>query len=553
MDSRQPYGGLVTQLKRYLEAQSVTKSSSSRDTIERPEIDLGLSDQERDDDFTKYVLALIDKNIGEEIESYIKTSPLLFLRSLTEFIGTLARLDRGNDYTRDLMTPFYKELMEDVSPRLETGGLNSVQIKVIRDAEKRFNKGVASHLGFRSRLPEAAVAQSATELAQRMYAEFTKSAKSQHDRLQLLLALDGLITYSRCELSFDVIDLDFLIYCLDDLKRSTNVGAKGRTESEFESLAKLQSQIELAVAEKLKATLPENLTRNTSSVLLSLGISSGARPESFGRVIVDFFSTTQPHVALDSGWWSALTLAELLDTCKSSSVLREAILESTKKDSWLSNTFSKFTANVSSVQDLGLTFDSYVFFGIPDAQGLMKIWKLVSAKSDLLQEIEMLLAEAPLQELEKTGKASLQKITLEFEEETATLQSEIEKLKEALKHMDSAILRSQEALGGSKAELEAGIAKRFSEAIGRLVRRIEREFGKNSFQSILEKESNSLSRLGIELLLSGSEVEYDPVRHDAVGHNPALGDLVTIVETGLLLANGDTRITILKALVRPSS
>jgi hypothetical protein len=528
LDSRQPYGGLVTQLKRYLEAQSVTKSSSSRDTIERPEIDLGLSDQERDDDFTKYVLALIDKNIGEEIESYIKTSPLLFLRSLTEFIGTLARLDRGNDYTRDLMTPFYKELMEDVSPRLETGGLNSVQIKVIRDAEKRFNKGVASHLGFRSRLPEAAVAQSATELAQRMYAEFTKSAKSQHDRLQLLLGLD-------------------------DLKRSTNVGAKGRTESEFESLAKLQSQIELAVAEKLKATLPENLTRNTSSVLLSLGISSGARPESFGRVIVDFFSTTQPHVALDSGWWSALTLAELLDTCKSSSVLREAILESTKKDSWLSNTFSKFTANVSSVQDLGLTFDSYVFFGIPDAQGLMKIWKLVSAKSDLLQEIEMLLAEAPLQELEKTGKASLQKITLEFEEETATLQSEIEKLKEALKHMDSAILRSQEALGGSKAELEAGIAKRFSEAIGRLVRRIEREFGKNSFQSILEKESNSLSRLGIELLLSGSEVEYDPVRHDAVGHNPALGDLVTIVETGLLLANGDTRITILKALVRPSS
>ena len=47
--------------------------------------------QERDDDFTKYVLALIDRNIGEDTESYIKTSPLLFLRSLTGFIGTLAR------------------------------------------------------------------------------------------------------------------------------------------------------------------------------------------------------------------------------------------------------------------------------------------------------------------------------------------------------------------------------------------------------------------------------------------------------------------------------
>lgn len=553
MDSRQTYGGLVLQLKRYLEGKNVNDVSSSRDTIERPEIELGLSDQERDDDFTKYVLALIDKKIGDDIETYIKTSPLLFLRSLTEFIGTLARLDRGHDYTRGLMTPFYKELIEDVAPRLEIGGLNSAQIKVIRDAEKRFNKGAASHLGFHSRLPEAAVAQSSTELAQRMYAEFTKSTKSQNDRLQLLLALDGLITYSRCEISFDVIDLDFLIYCLDDLKRSASVSANGRTETDFESLAKLQSQIELAVTEKLKATLPEKLTPETSSVLLGLGISNGARPESFGRVIVNFFSTTQPDVTLDSAWWSGLTLAELLDTCKSSSVLRAAILESTRKEDWISNTVSKFIANVSSVQDLGLAFDSYVFFGMPDAQGLMKIWKLISAKSDLLQEIETLLAEAPLQELELAGKASLQKITLEFEHQTAELQSEIEKLKEALKHMDSAILRSQEALGGSKAEFEAGIAKRFSEAIGRLVRRMEREFGKNTFQSILAKESNSLSRIGIELLLSGSEVEYDPVRHDAVGHSPAVGDLVTIVETGLLLANGDTRMTILKALVRPSS
>jgi hypothetical protein len=547
------YSGLLNQLKRYFEGLQIDKGSASRDTISRTELESALSEKEFNDALTKYVLSLIDKKISEEAESYISSAPMSFLHSITEFIDGLAHLDRGNIYTKDLMAPFFNQLLSDFGPRLETGGLTSGQVKKIRDAEKRFNQGANSDLGFSTRLSSSAVAKDAEKLFSRMYAEFTISPRSHKDRIQFLQAVDALINFSKFASSFAITELDFLVLFLDDLKRSAIIGSGGRPEIEFGSLSKLRSQIETALLDKLRVTAPEHLADNTSNMLLELGMSAGAKPESFGLAVVNFYSSPQPLVALNSRWWKTLSLGEILDICKSSSTLREAIRESDKREGWLNETVLNFLAEAGSLHDLSIAFDSNTLFGKPDVHGVTKIWKSLSAKSDLLGGIEAVIIEEPLAEAKRAGKDALQKTSKSFEEQIEKLIAEVTKLKGDLRNIDSAIVRSQESLGGSKAEMEAGISKRYSEALGRLIRRVEREAAKTPIPALLAKESNSLSRLGIQLLVSGTEVSYDINCHDAIGYNPEIGDRVVIVETGVLLAIGDTRITVLKALVRPAS
>jgi hypothetical protein len=113
------YSGLLNQLKRYFEGLQIDKGSASRDTISRTELESALSEKEFNDALTKYVLSLIDKKISEEAESYISSAPMSFLHSITEFIDGLAHLDRGNIYTKDLMAPFFNQLLSDFGPRLE--------------------------------------------------------------------------------------------------------------------------------------------------------------------------------------------------------------------------------------------------------------------------------------------------------------------------------------------------------------------------------------------------------------------------------------------------
>jgi hypothetical protein len=206
-----------------------------------------------------------------------------------------------------------------------------------------------------------------------------------------------------------------------------------------------------------------------------------------------------------------------------------------------------------AIQDLLIGITAHQLFQKPTSEELIKLWKLISPSSELLQEISASLIELPLTEASRLAAVELEKIRILHQTDVDRLNEKLAQAKEDADKLMAALESRGNFVSEARGDVELGVARKYGEALARLIRRLERDSSKSSLKVILERESAGLKRLDIQLLPAGEESNFDPSIHDSAGLQIALGGKVETLESGALLTIGDKTITLMKAVVKPSS
>ena len=551
MASKPDYDNLLSKLDQYLEGKYGKVEGSSKITLTRPELELALSAQNRESDFVEYLLGVIDGAVPSSAESSVSESPVKFVYAFTEFISKFIDT-KANTHTRDLRKHFYEACMRDFELRPESALINREQSSLLSQAERKFTKNQDKSRRIKA-IDAMAVGNS---LSRRVLVEHNNANTKIRDR-SYLIALDSFIYYSRFQNSFESSSIEQLLCLYEDLQDQLAAQDKQRTGSDIfagQLLAsqEISSQIESALVQKLEEAQGSEFSEGWVQRIKTLNRGRGAKPESFGLRALSVLSHVYNQEAADSEWWAPLSLAELLIVIQENRNLEGAVVQSANQSNWLRQAVDRHVAESDSLQHLTLAFQANIIFGTPESRDLIRIWKSALGKSNELQEIQKALIDGPVENMRISGDKREKDLAASYQTELDSLNTEIANLQAAIATLEATMERGKENLGDTKAGLETGISRKYGEAIARIIRRMEREAGKNPFQDIISKESSGLSRLGISLLISGSTQAFNPAMHDSVGQNLELGANVTIIETGVLLLLGKDTITLLKAVVRPA-
>lgn len=554
MAQEQDYLAMMPDLDAYLEGKYGQASGSSKVTLNRRELESAWAKWQDQGCFIDYFLGVIDGIIPESVEKSLLSNPVSFVYSYVGFVTALANT-KGNPHTRDIRENFYNDCAIDLSKRIESVILNREQLGVISGAEDRFNKMHGSK-GVARRIETSNLNGNLLSLCQRVLNEHLGDGEAFSHR-RFLLAMDGLIHYTRNKKSFDYSDLEQLVALYHELHLQVAEQNATRTSEKMypgQLLAaqEVAQQLESALSWKLLKAETNEITKALVLRLKALNQGKGARPDSFGMILLEIICRFSQSETSDLTWWEPLNLSELLEVTRRSSALQIGILDATAKGDWFRKMVERHVAESESVKHLSIALEANTIFGIPDAEGLIRVWKTAAGKSAVLQDIEAELVSSPLQMMKSKGETLLSEQEILHQNVNAALKAEIAKLQSAISSLDAAMQKGRESLGDAKLGLEMGVTKKFAEAIARLVRRMEREAGKAPFQEILAKEVNGLSRLGMTVIPAGTVEPFDPAKHDSIGVTIPLGASVTIIETGLLLLLGKDTITVLKAVVHPA-
>jgi hypothetical protein len=224
-----------------------------------------------------------------------------------------------------------------------------------------------------------------------------------------------------------------------------------------------------------------------------------------------------------------------------------------QKESLFSSLIPAHVEQASTLKDLTALFQIESWLGIVPNSAINQAWVRVSANSNFLKTLGESISEHPIADAVNKAEEQFRKDIQAHELREHSLEFELSNLRSKVESLQEALERGREAIGGTKMGMEASLARKYTEGIARLVRRLERESGQKPFSEIISREAQGLARLGIELLSAGSDQAFDPAVHDSVGKVIERESLVKILETGVLLSLGNDKITILKAVVRPAS
>lgn len=555
MAQDQDYSAMMSDLDAYLEGKYGQASGSSKVTLNRRGLESAWAKWRNQVGFIDYFLGVIDGIIPEPVERIISSNPVSFVYSYVGFVTALTNIE-GNLHTRDVRENFYNDCAIDLSKRIESVILNREQLGVISGAEDRFNKMPGSK-GVARRIETGKVSGNLASLCQRVLNEHMEHGETFSHR-RFLMAMDGLIHYTRSTKSFDDSDLEQLVTLYHELQLQIAEQNATRTIEKMYSgqllaAQEVSKQLESALSSKLLKAEPNEISEALVLRLKALNQGKGAKPDSFGMILLERICKFSKSEASDLTWWKPLNLSEVLEVMRRSSTFQIGILDATSKGDWFQEVVERHVAESESVKHLSIALEANTIFGIPDSRALLRIWKTVVGKSLVLQDIEAELVSSPLEVMKSKGEARLSEQANMHQKVVAGLNAEITQLQSAISVLESAMQRGKENLGDAKAGLEMGVTKKFAESIARLVRRMEREAGEAPFQEILAKEVNGLSRLGITIISAGTVEPFDPGKHDSIGVTISLGANVTIIETGLLLLLGKDTITVLKAVVHPAA
>lgn len=555
MAPKASYGVFLSQLNRYLEGKYGKDNGSSRDTLSSSELKRELAPDDFAREIIKYLIGIIDECVSEACELFISQHPVEFIKALSEFLYEFRLDQNSNKQNTVIKRPFFLLLIEDLRNRPESGLLNTQQLHWLANATSRFSEEGEDKLDFVPRMDAEKIGDFAESLCSRVLVEHFRKQETQASDHSYLFALGSFINHSKYENSFESLSLANLFSIFEDLRAAEKNQAKARS-----SIGELELLCARAISDQIEKRILFQLaqTRATSiDVQIILGIKAlyrevGAKPESLGLIILQKLSELDPDEGLDSFWWEPLTLRDLLQVIKQSASLGNALISSANQGTWFTRTIDRHVSDSDSLQDLAIGLEANGIFGIPTSRDLMRIWMSVSPRSPVLHEIEKSLVEDPVNRMKLIGEKHLAEATAAHQVEIETLRSDITVLRTSISTFESTMQREKDSLGDTKASLETGISRKYGDSIARIIRRMEREAGKNSFQDIIAKESSGLSRLGITLLISGENQMYDPIKHESIGLNLDAGANVTIIETGVLLLLGKDTITLLKAVVRPA-
>lgn len=549
------YAEVMPDLDAYLEGKHRKNVSSSKVTLSLSELESALMEWGEKDYFVEYILGIMSGSVTAAVEKIISEKPVSFVSKYVKFVTALADT-RGDGHKLEIRRHTYMSFSDDFAERLESIILNLQQLEKISYAEDKFNK-LDRTKGVARRIELTKSGNHIDGVCAKLLTEHLNQGDSPEHRA-FLMAMDGLIHYTKSKKSFDSCNLGQLVTIYRELQlQIADQNGKRTNERMYASqlLAgqEVSRQLECALGSKLLQLEANDDVAEIALSLKDLNRGKGAKPDSFGMTLLEAICRSSENESSDSTWWEPLNLSELLEVMRRKSVFQIGILDATAKGDWLRKKVERHVAESDSVKDFAVALEANAVFGVPDAEGLIRVWKTVAGNSVVLQDIEAELVSSPLQMMKLKGETVLSEQAILHQKVIAELKAEIAKLQSAISSLDAAMQKGRENLGDAKLGLEMGVTKKFAEALARLVRRMEREAGKAPFQEILAKEVNGLSRLGMTVITAGTVEPFDPAKHDSIGVTISLGANVTIIETGLLLLLGKDKITVLKAVVHPAA
>jgi hypothetical protein len=278
----------------------------------------------------------------------------------------------------------------------------------------------------------------------------------------------------------------------------------------------------------------------------------GCIPGTFPNEVFHALCERNPKESSRPGWWMPLSLSQIVSNCREHSHLTKDVASLWVKSKHFSNELSRHVRDSRNTSDLAVLLEADHLFDIISSSDISQAWSRVASRSAFLEAVTDDIADSRVADLRNSMSKEHEKALAKNRDRELELEAKVKELMENISSMDSAMQRGAETLGAAKLGHELGVSKKFCEALAKMIRRMEREFGATAFKEILNKESAGLSRLGVTLMVASENTQFDPASHDPAGRTINLGSNVKILETGVLLSVGKDTITILKAVVNPA-
>lgn len=509
-----------------------------------------------------YVACLVSDTSTNTLQGAIQEQPVRFLKELVDFCyETLNSKDLQSDkFKMELGLKFFSLVLHDLVARPEPIMLNKTQVTLLENILRKSNSYSGVNFPRIEQITQTSTADLNGPLVNRVVVEGLAEHNNQNEgkshRLYLL-SIEALLFRSgdtSILSSLGLAQLLNIIEWLEELNSNPNKAEELKPEPgiDFYSLGTFKQALSVNLAIKVMSgesgDLDQSQLDQIRKFIGHVGIRKGSTELSaLEQITIDF-----PKEPLNPEWWSSLTLTELLEICLDRPLLQEAIIGASRSGEWFGDVVESHMRFSSEFKDLLTAMNSNFIFGDPSSGELTKLWKLVTLKSKTLQDIEASLVEEPIKNAERLASLELEEVQSQHQAEINLLSSKLAAAKGDLDSTRVALESKGNSISEAREDLELGVAKKYGEALARLIRRLERDSNNSTLTEILDREAAGLKRLDIELLPSGVLVDFDPAIHDAVGIQISLGNKVEVLETGALLTFGDKRITLMKAVVKPS-
>lgn len=510
----------------------------------------------------RYLACLVSDTSTDTLQGAIQEQPARFLKELVDFCyETLNSKDLKSDkFKMELGLKFFSLVLHDLVARPEPIMLNKTQVTLLENILRKSNSYAGVNFPRIEQITQTSKTHLNGPLVKRIVVEGLAEHNNQNEgkshRLFLLSLEASLFRSGDTSIlsSLGLAQLLRIIEWLDELNSIPNKAEELKPEPgiDFYSLGAFKQALSVNLAIKVMSGESDDLDQSQLDQIRKfighVGIRKGS-PElsALEQIAIDF-----PNEPLNPEWWSSLSLTELLEICLDRPLLQEAIIGASRSGEWFGVAVESHMRFSSEFKDLLTAMNSNFIFGDPSSGELTKLWKLVTLKSKTLQDIEASLVEEPIKNAERLASLELEEVKSQHQAEINLLSSKLAAAKDDLDSTRVALESKGNSISEARGDLELGVAKKYGEALARLIRRLERDSNKSTLTEILDREAAGLKRLDIELLPSGVLVDFDPAIHDAVGIQVSLGNKVEVLETGALLTFGDKRITLMKAVVKPS-
>ncbi len=488
------------------------------------------------------------------VSDFIDNEPLLFIRDFGYLVSEIGlKAPKNDSFKREIASNLIGPLVIDIVRRPLCSAFSVQQVESL-DLElnnlkmDKFSSEQRKHVSLVTEVQAQKIIESLIPESDTKFSLSEESAQRPAEAVETLTAISAIHRNTGHApvltnfTSTQIIDL----YGEFEAKESEVLASGG-------SVVALRRSFEFALKEIIIRATETNADEALVEKIRTSFEPIGCIPGTFAKEVFITLTRRYPEEGLRPGWWAPLSLSQIVSICRDYPHLAGDVASLWAKSDLFANELARHIRDARNTNDIAVLLEADYLFDIISTSDISRAWARVASQSAFLEVVTGEIADSRLTELRESMNREQDKIVAQSRDKEQDLKTQIAQLTENLSAMDAAMKRGMDTLGTAKSSHELGISKKYCEAMAKMIRRMEREFGVNAFKEIIAKESASLSRLGITLIAAGQIEQFNPTNHDPAGQTIDLASPVTIVETGVLLSVGKDTITILKAVVNPAS
>jgi len=511
-----------------------------------------------------YICLLMSNEGIRAMDSEIERRPVEFIKAVVDFTFESINSKKlsSDKYKKQLALKFFERVLNDLRVRPAALVMNKEQVAKMESILRGANSYSSVNFPGLDQILSNTKTKSWRQVVTSVVAEGLSSASTAEDnrniKIEYLLALDALASRLRDHNPWAHLELGQLLPVIEWMSQlaDTPISSDSLTKKvspDFFSQNTLKHCLSSGLASAiLRGQIGQVSASQMQEIRLLMG-EVGVRKGTLEFSALELIALDLPTEPKHFEWWRALSLSELVEICLEKPVLRDGMTAAAKEGAWFNKVIESHLADASDLRDLVVAISANSIFQRPSSEYLKKIWKIAAEKSQILQDIEDELVLDPVESERRLAEAALNEARERHRADMDELNERLFQVKEDASKLKAALESRGQSVSEARVDVELGVAKKYGEALARLIRRLERDSSKSSLKEILEREAAGLKRLDIQLLPAGEESNFDPSIHDSAGLQIALGGKVETLESGALLTIGDKTITLMKAVVKPSS